>query len=94
MDLNGFSNDYLNLLLAKLSKEKKAVLLLGGYNVELSKYEQHSSTNEFSDSFTSSMFLLCTKRVTSNSKTINDNIFPTLSQPILYQFSVISLFLT
>ena len=96
MDLNGFNNGYLNLLLAKLSKEKKVVLLLGGYNADLSKYKQHSPTNEFADSLTSSMFLLYIiqpKRVTSNSKTINDNIFPTLSQPILNQLSVILLFL-
>ena len=32
-------------LLAKLSKEKKTVFLLGDNNVDLSKYEQHSPTN-------------------------------------------------
>ena len=88
MDLNEFNSDYLNLLLAKLSKEKKRVFLLGDYNVDLSKYEQHSPTNEFLDSLASSMFLpyiIQPTRVTSNSKTINDNIFLTLSQPILFQ---------
>ena len=40
MDLNDFNNDYLNPLLAKLSKEKKTVFLLGDFNVDLSKYEQ------------------------------------------------------
>ena len=45
MDLNEFNSDYLNPLLAKLSKEKKAVSLLGDYNVNLFKYEQHSPTN-------------------------------------------------
>ena len=45
MDLNEFNSDYLNPLLAKLSKEKKAVFLLGDYNVNLFKYEQHSPTN-------------------------------------------------
>ena len=49
MDLNYFNNDYLNPLLAKLSKEKKTVFLLGDYNVDLSKYKQHSPTNEFVD---------------------------------------------
>ena len=34
MDLNDFNNDYLNPLLAKLSKEKKTVFLLGDYNVD------------------------------------------------------------
>ena len=49
MDLNYFNNDYLNPLLAKLSKEKKNSFLLGDYNVGFSKYEQHSPTNEFVD---------------------------------------------
>ena len=35
MDLNKFNSDYLNPLLAKLSKEKKTVSLLGDYNVDL-----------------------------------------------------------
>ena len=35
MDLNDFINDYLNPLLAKLSKEKKTVFILGDYNVDL-----------------------------------------------------------
>ena len=47
MDLNDFNNDYLNLLLAELSKEKKTVFLWGDYNVDLSKYGKHSPTNEF-----------------------------------------------
>ena len=51
---------------------------MGDYNVELLKYEQHSLTNEFLDDLVSSMFLPCITqptRVTSNSKTIIDNIF-------------------
>ena len=57
MDLNDFNNGYSNPLLAKLSKEKKTVFLLGDYNVDLSKYEKHSASNEFLDSLVSSMFL-------------------------------------
>ena len=78
LDLNDFNNDYLNPLLAKLSKEKKTVFLLGDYNDDISKYEQHSPANEFLDSLTSSMFLpyiIQPTRVTSSSKTITDNIF-------------------
>ena len=78
MDLNEFNSDYLNLLLAKLSKEKKRVFLLGDYNVDLSKYEQHSPTNEFLDSLASSMFLpyiIQPTRVASNSKFIINYIF-------------------
>ena len=39
MDLNEFNSDYVNALLAKLSKERK-FFLLADYNVDLSKYEQ------------------------------------------------------
>ena len=72
MDLNEFNSDYLNPLLAKLSEEKKTVFLLGDYNVDLSKYEQRSSTNEFLDSLAS--YIIQPTRVTSNWKTIIDNI--------------------
>ena len=78
MDLNDFDNDYLNPLLIKLSKEKKKVFLLGDFNVDLSKYDQQSPTNEFLESLASSMFLpyiIQPTRVTSNSKTVIDNIF-------------------
>ena len=78
LDLNDFNIDYFNPLSAKLFKEKKTVFLLGDLNVDLSKYEQHSPTNEFLDSLASSMFLpyiIQPTRVTSNSKTIIDNIF-------------------
>ena len=78
MDLNDFNNKYLNPLLAKLPKEKKGVFLLGDYNVDLSKYEQHSPTNEFLVSLALFMFLphiIQPTRVTSNSKNIIDNRF-------------------
>ena len=81
MDLNDFNNDYLNPLLAKLSKERKTVFLLGDYNVDLSKYEQCSPAKEFLDSLVSSMFL--PTKVTSNSKTIIDKIFSNISTDIL-----------
>ena len=75
MDLNDFNNDYLNPLLAKISKKKITVFLLGDFNVDFSKYEQHSQTNEFLDSSASSMFLsyiIQPTRVTFTSKTIID----------------------
>ena len=55
MGLNDFNNKYLNPLLAKQSKKKKTVFLLGDYNVDLSMYEKHSPTNQFSDSLASSI---------------------------------------
>ena len=58
--------------------QKKTVFLLGDYNVDLSKYEKQSPTNEFFNALDSSMFLpyiIQPTRLTSNSKTIIDNIF-------------------
>ena len=57
MDLNDFNNDYLNPLLVELSKEKKTVFLLGDYNVDLSKYEQHFQVINFSILLPHLMFL-------------------------------------
>ena len=57
MDLNEF-NCYLHTLLEKLAKEQNTVFLLGDFNVDLLKYEQHKATNEFLDSLSSNMFLL------------------------------------
>ena len=42
MNLNKFNNNYQNLLLQKISKEKKNVFLLGDFNVDLLKYEKHA----------------------------------------------------
>ena len=58
--------------------QKKTVFLLGDYNVDLSKYEKQSPTNEFFNALDSSMFLpyiIQPTRLTSNSKTLIDNIF-------------------
>ena len=68
MDLNEFNYYYLNPLLEKLAKEQKTVFLLGDFNVDTLKYEQHKATNEFLDSLSSNM-------ITSHSKSILDNIF-------------------
>ena len=78
MNLNEFNNNYLNILLQKISKEKKNVFLLGHFNVDLLKYDKHAGTNEFIYSPSSYMYLtyiLHPTRVTGHSQTIIDNIF-------------------
>ena len=50
MDLNEFNDCYLTELLDKLSSENKSVILLSDSNVDLMKYDNHHSTNEFLDS--------------------------------------------
>ena len=40
-----------------LSKENKTIFLLGDFNVDLLKYDQHSPANEFLDSLSSQILL-------------------------------------
>ena len=78
MDLNEFNDYYLNELLNKLSSENKSVILLGDFNVNLMKYDNHPSANEFLDSLPSHMFLphiIQPTRIRDSSKTLIDNIF-------------------
>ena len=56
MVLDEFNDNYLNILLDKLSKENKSVFRLGHFNVDLLKYK-HAPANEFLDSLSSHMFL-------------------------------------
>ena len=87
MDLFECIHYYLNPLSDKLAKEQKTVFLLGDFNVDLLKYEQHKATNEFLDSLSSNMFLphiAQQTRIMSHSKTLIDNIFSNfISQDIV-----------
>ena len=78
MDLNEFNDYYLNELLHKLSSENKSVILFGDFNVDLLKYDNHHSTNEFLDSLSSHLLLphiTQPTRIRDTSKTLIDNIF-------------------
>ena len=57
MDLNEFNDYYFNELLHKLSSENTSVTLLGDFNVDVMKYDNHHSTNEFLNSLSSHLFL-------------------------------------
>ena len=87
MDLFDIIYYYLNPLLEKLAKEQKTVFLLGDFNFDLLKYEQYKAINEFLDFLSSNMFLphnVQPTRITSQSKTLIDNIFPNyISQDIV-----------
>ena len=77
MDLNEFNDYYFNELLHKLSSENKSVILLGDFNIDLMKYDNHHSTNEFLDSLSSHLFLphiTQPTRIRDTSKTLIDNI--------------------
>ena len=62
IDLDEFSNNYLNILLDKLSKENKSFFLLVHFNVDLLKYNKHTPTNKF----LYSLFPLCFYPILSN----------------------------
>ena len=69
----------LNPLLDKLSKENKRVFLLGNFNINLLKYNDHHLNNKLLDSLASNSFMpyiLKPTRLTSHYKTLIDNIFP------------------
>ena len=46
MNINEFSDDYLNELLGILSKENETIFLLDDFNINLLKYDTHLPTNE------------------------------------------------
>ena len=84
MLLDEFNECYLNKLLDKLSKENKHVVLLGDFNVDLLKYENHGSTNEFLDSLSSQHFLphiLLPTRICGSSKTLIGNVISNVISP-------------
>ena len=78
MDLNEFNDKYVNKLLDNITKENKTTFLLGDFNIDLLKYDSHTSTNEFLDSLSSNMilpYILHPTKVTGHSKTLIDNTF-------------------
>ena len=84
MNINEFNDDYLNEILDKLSKENKTIFLLGDFNINLLNCDIHLPTNEFLDSFLSHYFfphVLQPSRVTTNTKTLIDNIFSNMAVP-------------
>ena len=66
MSLNEFNDNYLNILLQKISKEKKNVFLLGDLIDSLSYYMYLP-------------YILHPARVTGHSQTIIENIYKTVS---------------
>ena len=58
--------------------QKTSVILLGDFNIDLMKYDNHHSTNEFLDSLSSQLLLppiTQPTRIRDTSKTLIDNIF-------------------
>lgn len=71
-------NSKLNEILDKISNEQKPCYLIGDYNIDLLKYEQHTYTNDFLDTMFSHFFLPLINhptRITSHTASLIDNIF-------------------
>ena len=71
-------NYFINQLFDKISKEQKQPFLLGDFNISLLNCNEHQPTNDFLDSLASSSiipYILEPTKLTSNSKTLIDNIF-------------------
>ena len=78
MDLNEFNDYYLSELLHKFSLENESVILLGDFNVDLMKYDNHHLTKEFLDYLSSHFSLPHIRQLTrirDSSKTLIGNIF-------------------
>ena len=73
-----FTNDFLEPLLEKLSFEKKEVILMGDFNINLLNCNIDKSTSDYVDTLYSHAFfptINSPTRITANSKTLIDNIF-------------------
>ena len=69
---------YLSEIFEYVSKDRKQVLLLGDFNINLLNCNDHQPSNDFLDSLASNSFIpyiLPLTRITSHSKTPIDNIF-------------------
>ena len=77
MNISDF-NKSLHSLLQKVSNEKKKLVLMGDFNVDLLKIDIHDDSSSYFDLITSfGLFptILRPSRITSRSKTLIDNIF-------------------
>ena len=78
MDLNDFTDNYLNRLMTKMDGNKNNIFLLGDFNIDLMKNDIDANTSTFLDLSTSNLFvphIIHPTRITPNSKTLIDNIF-------------------
>ena len=78
VSITEFTNDYMSPLLEKLSCEKKDIILMGDFNINLLNYDSDKDTTYFVDTMYASSFyptINTPTRITATSKTLIDNIF-------------------
>ena len=88
MQLEEFNTDYVEPLLEKLSLEQnKKIYIMGDFNVDLMKVDDHNQSSTFLELFESNNLIpqiLLPTRITSRSKTLIDNIFTNNIDPNNY----------
>ena len=86
MDICTFNDHYLNPVLEKLSKENdKKVFIIGDFNIDFIKFDTSEHINKFiNDLFSNCLYpqILLPTQISSNSKTIIDNMFSNIAQPL------------
>ena len=76
-DISRF-NDYFQMTLSNLTKENKLIAVMGDFNIDLLKYDNHTPSNDFINMMFSYHFqpsILHPTRITDSSSTIIDNIY-------------------
>ena len=76
--IKDFTDNYISPLLEKISHEKKDILIMGDFNINLLNYNHENQTTNFLDtmySYSLLPFITSPTRITSTSKTTIDNIF-------------------
>ena len=87
IDICTFNDHYLNHLLDNQSKEaNKTIVLLGDFNIDLLNFDTSEHVTIFLDDLASNslqlQFLLPT-RISNNNKTLTDNIFCNVANPLV-----------
>ena len=84
MPITEFTSDFLEPLLTKIFSEKKEVILLGDYGINLLNCENDKNTCDFLESMLSFSFtpkIMNPTKITPRSQTLIDNIFYNEVQP-------------
>ena len=73
--------EYLNSATKKIHRERKYCVLMGDFNIDLLKYDQHQVTDDFINTlgaYFSNLIFFQPSHITEHNATLIDNIFLTL----------------
>ena len=87
IDICTFNDHYLNPLLEKLSKENnKKKNLIGDFNIDLLKFDSSEHINKLINDLSSNCLhpqILLPTQISGSSKTITDNMFSHIAEPLI-----------